>query len=466
MGILTIFQAHHLFGIKFAYIIFMPAYSDFTILADSLKNQTLAIESISRNIANVSTIGYKRQDVRFSEFINHDISNDNVHNAKGLSGAEPFVRATNNVDGNLGQTGNPLDVALSGNGFFITQSDADSNLAQASLGESYQLTDAGSFQRKVVRGDNGEQVAVLTDLGGNVVLGYPYNANTRTFDKVATIQELKPIIIEQATIQRSALSTRSVDLQFQLNPTAVVGDINDYFNFSFNIFDGAISTKSADALTPADYKQEIKGTAKKIAEHQWEITYETANGVITNPVQSLTFDEFGVLKPPYGKQLDIVWNAEPTKPNLVRNQSVSLFNKNILEAVSKDTSIVYNSDGYQDSSLLNVSIAADGGIKAFYTSGQELTIAKLAVLSVRNPDGLLNLTNTHFGFSSVTGDYKLLDPATSTSISLKPGNIENSNVDLTNQFTELLSQQRNYQSVSSALNLVNELYQVAINLYK
>ncbi len=444
----------------------MPAYSSFALLSDSLRNQTTAIEAYSRNIANIGTVGYKRVDVRFQEVLSKSSSFNKIISSRGLAGAEPTPRFSNTQEGTLQQTDSPLDVALNGEAFFVTQTERDNVIDNDTTQENYQLTDAGSFARKQVLNANGDEVTALVDLGGNYVLGYQYDLENRKFKDAQTLGDLKPIILQNDSIQRAALATKNVDVRFILNPTAQVGDPEAVQRFSFNIFDGAISTRRADELAASDYKQTINVVASKIDEHKWSLNYSTPNGTVTSADQIITFDNTGKILDPKTFNLQVQWNPDSTKPALELNQSVLLGMFDVNEFVSSDDTVYFNADGFQDSSLKTVYFNKLGELIANYDSGQEIPFGKLGIVNVQNSSALIAVTNTHFGFSNLTGKYRLIDPAKSTTINIKPANIENSNVDLTTQFTDLLSQQRSYQSVSSALNTINELYQLAINLYR
>lgn len=240
----------------------MVAYYLFASSITAMKSEAKAFEIIGHNIANSTTPGHKEERAEFRDLL--------VERPKGgvfpaFRGTTTHVRRDVRAEGVVTNTGNPFDVALSGRGFFIVNSELNGS------GKSL-LTDAGMFQTKLVQGPGGEE-AYLADHAGNFVQGWPFNIETETFTIGNSLASLNSIRIDEGSQTFQAQATTSAVLNANLPADAAK---NDFFELGFNVFDGS---GSADGVR--DGRNVTARFSKTAAVNTWSVQFFADNAVIT-----------------------------------------------------------------------------------------------------------------------------------------------------------------------------------------
>jgi flagellar hook protein FlgE len=129
-----------------------------------------------------------------------------------------------------------------------------------------------------------------------------------------------------------------------------------------------------------------------------------------------------------------------------------------------DSATAFDADGYEAGSLSSFSIDASGTIIGEYTNGLNRNIGKLAVANFSNAAGLVRAGDTVFTNSNNSGapDYGVAE--TSGRGEISAGTLEMSNVDLADQFTEMITTQRGFQASSKIIQTADQILQDLVNL--
>ena len=427
----------------------MVAYSMFAPAVAAMRAQSVGFQSISDNISNVSTSGYKAGRISFQE----TLASENAGNSfNTLLGTNPVQQVFRDREGVVSGTDRPLDAALSGEGFFITStqfSPSDSTL---------ELTDAGRFGPSLVQNGTTEEV-YLTDIKGNFLLGWPFNTTTNTFDiDTNSTGSLQPIRIDENGNFFGATATTTATLNINLPATAEAGET---YSYDLPIFDG---TGEADGTN--DTQQFIATFVKTPSTNTWAMALSGTDGTVTAPAAqpvTVVFDANGALESVNGAantplNVSVSWNNSNATTAFTFSLDGSTQFANVAEQIDLST------DGNTDGVLSDVFFAEDGIVQGVFSNGLARPLAKVAVGDVVAPDRLLASGETHWRLGPNSGDLNLIDPDGSGRVVFAPQALEGSTTNLENEFSNLIITQRAYSTAATALRTVDEMFRTASEL--
>ncbi len=409
------------------------------------------LATISDNIANSATHGYKRSITDFHSMVIQS-SAGGAYTAGGVR-----TSSTRLVDerGQLQGTGNATDISINGRGFLpvTTLSSAKNDIAY-----DVSLATTGSFRPN--------EEGILVDSAGKVLLGWPADIDG-TFPSFPrdSLDGLQPINV----YHNQFAAGRTTEMQLGLNLPASVSDpanpntpqdiTLEYFgnlgqtetlNFAFtptgtaNEWDMVI-TDSNSAAVIGDYRLEFSdaamggGTLLSLVENDpaYAGTYDSTTGALDLDVGGgpLTVN-VGAYGSPNGiTQLDS--NFAPT--NLAKNGS----------AVG---------------SLVSVEISPDGVLSGIYDSGFTRPIYRVPVIDVPNPNGLIAGDAQSYRISPDSGPIFLWNAGTGPTGTTAGFTREASTTDVARELTDLIQTQRAYSSNAKVIQTVDEMLQETTNL--
>lgn len=378
--------------------------------------------AISNNIANSGTVGFKSGRAEFASIY-----------AEGQPLGVGVAAMTQSITrgGNIFSTGNNLDLAISGNGFFVLR---DSNGTTAYSRAGYIQTDSSGN--------------LINNLG-MYLQGYPVDANGNL--KTGTVSNLT---IASGAIPAKA--TDSLDFSANLNaeaekPADPVFDPlkEDSYNYTY-------TTQVYDSL---GREHTLNQYFVKTDDNRWEVHYYLDDAPIagTASPQTLTFTEQGVLASPDSpvNLSAIIPGAGPL--NLELNyKGTTQYGSDF--SVSKN-----NGNGYASAERTGQMIDEDGAVYATFSNGERLLQGQVILANFSNPNGLTPQDGTTWAQSTSSGDALIGAPGSGLFGSLKSGALESSNVDLTSELVGLMTAQRNYQAntkvISTNDNMMTSLFQ-------
>lgn len=388
----------------------------FNIAMTGLSAVNEQLNTISHNIANAGTTGFKSSRTEFGS----------IYADSQAMGVE-VLATTQSISqgGSLVTTGRSLDLAISGGGFFVTR---------GSNGDvSY--TRAGVF--------GADKDNFIVSASGQKLQGYPVDAAGNL--QVGAMGDLQ--------LQNANLPARATDiLKFAMNldsnqsvPTAAPFD-----PANVNSYNSTYTTKVFDSQGK---EHTLTQYFVKTADNNWDVHYY-ANGAAVAGPQAMTFDASGALTAP----------AAPVAVNFAL-PGVNAMNI----AIDYTTSTQYGSDflvstnrpnGYAAGEQTGLSVEKDGMVYANYSNGQRMLQGQVALATFANAGGLKNISGTAWVETADSGAALIGIPGVGPFGALVAGSLENSNVDLTQQLVGLMEGQRNYQANTKVLTTNKELTQV------
>ncbi len=422
-----------------------------------LKTHQTKMDVIGNNISNVNTYGYKSQRTTFKDCYYQTISGS--ANATGaLGGSNPaqvgYGSTVNTIDvlhtsGGYVPTGMAMDLFIDGEGYFIAK---DGNGA-----ESYTRVGVLSFD-----GDGN-----LVDGNGKYICGYPVARYTES----TAGHTAGDIILEEKPAKAASLVVNGVQIKF--------GDVNgDFFNgFKIKTVTDATATgvtASADVANKIITVTTNDPSNISLTDLQTAIQGMTAasgTGVIPTEIQA-GLDQITVTATD-GAITTIATGVTSSKATGGENKYTStvLDKSNGIQTIKKPGTLIdtdgdgnYDSEANDVMSLSSISIGPTGVITGQDSNGKIIEIGQIALANVPNPAALTLDGNSYLKAISNTGDITYTVPGDGTVGQIVSGGLENSNVDLANELTDMIITQRGFQANSRIITVGDEMLQEIVNL--
>ena len=409
------------------------------------------LDVIGHNIANSNTVGFKASRAEFAEMVASSIGSSGGANA-GI-GVEVAAVSQQFTQGNLTITGNSLDVAINGNGFFT--------LKQPDGTSAY--TRSGNF--KLDKEGN-----MITNDNSNV-MGYPVDPTTGLrmgTDPVPMVfPTSEPIPAKQTTSITAAFNLDARATDAAGNPTAtppVPATPRATYGTSINVFD------SQGVAKPVSLYFQKTATA-----NTWDV-YDTLDDpaavppVVATSIGQITFDNNGAITgpaavlPATGFSLPLTVNPTPPNPNNLPTYSVDVKLDDVTQFGKKFAVSTLSQDGYTSGELTGINIKNNGMIMTRYSNGVTRAEGQLALSSFRNTQGLASVGGNNWVATFESGQ-PVVGTATDGNFgSLRSGALEDSNVDLTAELVNMMTAQRAYQANAQTIKTQDQIMSTLVNL--
>lgn len=394
-----------------------------------LRNHQVRMDVIGNNIANVNTVGFKAGRVTFQEVFSQVIRGTSPPDDE-LGGTNPqqigLGMAVSSIDtlftqGNLQMTDKMTDLAIQGNGFFVLED-----------GGQFAYTRAGAFDI--------DGAGYLIDPGsGRRVLGWAADAGILPMRDVSN---LGPVRISPGQ-SVPAKPTSALTYGGNLNAGAAIGDKH---------------VTSIDIFDSLGAKHTLVMTFEKTADNQWSWTAAVGEIVLGGAAGTLTFGPTGELTVSTGGPITF----DPG--NGADSLSIAPDLANVNQYVSNSTCSAVSRDGYGVGVLVSFTTDPAGTITGVFSNGVTLALAQVAVASFANPAGLINQGGSLYRESNNSGVRQLGQAGTGNRGQIASGALEMSNVDLSQEFTNMIVTQRGFQANSRIISTSDEMLQELVNL--
>ena len=409
------------------------------------------LDVIGHNIANSNTVGFKASRAEFAEMVASAIGSAGGSNA-GI-GVEVGAVAQQFTQGNLTITGNSLDVAINGNGFF-TLTLPDGTAAYTRSG-NFKLDKEGNM----ITNDNAK------------VMGFPVDPvtglRTGTDPIPMVFPTAEPIPAKQTTTITAALNLDARATDAAGNPAAtppIPATPRATYGTSINVFD------SQGVAKPVSLYFQKTATA-----NTWDV-YDALDDptavppVVATPIGQITFDNNGAITGPVatppatGFSLPLTINPTPPNPNNLPTYTVDVSLDKVTQLGKKFAASTLSQDGYTSGELTGINIENNGMIMTRYSNGVTRAEGQLALSSFRNTQGLASVGSNNWVATFESGQ-PVVGTATDGSFgSLRSGALEDSNVDLTAELVNMMTAQRAYQANAQTIKTQDQVMSTLVNL--
>ncbi len=428
----------------------------FYISLTGLKAAQTDLATISNNVANVSTYGFKKSRAEFGDLV--ALARNTPGNGTRLKSIEQQFS-----QGGTESTARELDVAVAGSGFFITRSTL--------TGGSTQFTRNGSFQI------DGERY--LRDSGGGYVQVLPVDPNGNATASGITATQNLQLPLTNGTPQATSEVKLGVNLPRSADKPADRAVYTTANPWAFdrldpNSYNHAAQTTvydSSGAAIPATmYYVRTTSTQAGDTTDTWTVhTFVGGDEITSNPAATtqpapltLSFDGTGALIAPTGP---VTYGpATPAGVSAPLNLTFDYTGGTAQTAGGTFALASLEQDGVTAGKLDDLTIGEDGLVTATFSDGSTVNIGKLAVANFANPSGLKQRGDAHWSTTADSGNPVVGVPGGEGFGRLQSGALERSNVDITEELVALISAQRDFQANAKAIDTSNQITQAIINL--
>ncbi|MBQ4554870.1 MAG: flagellar hook protein FlgE [Spirochaetaceae bacterium] len=450
-----------------------------------MQNHQTRLDVIGNNVSNVNTTGFKRGRVNFQDMISQQLTGA-AKPTEEVGGVNPkevglgmTVASIDTIftQGNLQSTGVSTDIAIQGNGFFVLKN-----------GQETFYTRAGTFgvdsEGTLVNPANGLRVQgwMAQEVNGEMVI----NTAGSTEDLIIPIGQ-----------KDSAKATTNVDFACNLNKNTQIleegASDSDILKATWGT-----ETKVYDSFgnehmlsvsftrvpgTNNQWQATVNVDAENAAETMTRVGLGTTDGVENTFV--VTFDNFGRLQSVTDSAGNVTnengqvsiqasFNVPGGNPDADGNPLRQTMNINlgtigsientITQFAESSSTKAFYQDGYTMGYLDNFKIDASGIITGVYSNGTTRAIGQIAMASFTNQNGLEKAGDNTYVASNNSGLANIGTSGVAGKGSLLAGALEMSNVDLTEQMTDMIVTQRGFQANSKTIQTADTLLDTVLSL--
>ena len=442
----------------------MSLFGAMNTAISGLTAQSSAFSNIGDNVANSQTVGYKRVDTNFIDYLTTSTA---TQNDSGAVVATPDY--VNNVQGTVTQTDNSLGLAIAGQGFFaVSQQSGEVNNIPTFDQQQY-YTRAGDFQM--------DKNGYLVNSAGKYLNGWPVDSNTGAVNQ----NTLTPIQVTQTVYNPVATTSVTLSANLPATPSTGTATTNSPISSDIDVYDAlgtmhvvtmnwvqtAQDTWTVQFNSPDDTTSADRGTA--------DVDFgpnTSGNPVPSGTVGSLATDPTNggtVTTSTYAANIAATASFTTDFGSGAQTITVNLGTFGQANGVTQYAGTAYNlrgltQNGVPPGAYSSVTTQSNGDIVVNYDNGQSRTIAQVPVVTFNAPNQLQRQNGQAFTASSQSGT-PLAEPAgTNGAGTLVTESVESSNVDIASEFSKLIVAQQAYSANTKIVTSADQMLQQTINM--
>ena len=395
----------------------------FQVALSGLSAASTDLQVTSNNIANANTIGFKTSRAEFADVF----SGDAVGIGNGVRLTDVRQQFT---QGNVEITGRQLDLAVSGNGFFIV-----------SDGGGLLYSRAGAFGMNAegyIQNAEGERLQIYPSVGEG-----RFNTGALADPRITT--DTAP-----------PLASTAVGMNINLPADAPVPSVSPFDPADPQTYNHSTSTVVFDSLGVAHTATYYFGKTTD----GWDVSM-TLDGGLVGPPQPFEFNSNGAISAPANGTIAFPGvnpgnGGEPIAINLNLSRTTQFGSNFAVNSIDPD--------GQAAGRLRNIEVDQSGSLFARFSNGQSIALGKIALANFSNPEGLTKVSDTSFQESFRSGVPQRGEAGESNFGLVQSGALESSNVDLTEQLVKMITAQRLFQANAQVISTMDTVTQTIINI--
>jgi len=387
----------------------------FNIALSGINAINTELNTISNNIANSSTYGFKSSRANFASM---------------YAGTEPTGVEVSSLTQSIGNgggvltTGRGMDASIQGRGFFVTR---DTSGAEVYSRVGIFATDKDGF---------------IVDSFNRKVQGYAAVPGATTLGAMGDLQVPTGQILAKASTTIAYVGNLSAEWTA---PTVTPFDRTNSQSYNGSMVSVVYDSLGAQHSVTQFF---VKTGVSQVTAHY---TFDGADQATTT---ALNFDTNGRLVTPAGT-VPLAFGAPAGAAPL----TVDMNYAGTTQSAGEATTSTNAADGYASGTFLGVQLSGDGSVLAQYSNGQKQSIGTIALATFPAENSLVPLSDTSWTTSAESGSPLYFAPGSGMAGSLTAGALEQSNVDMTAELVNLMSAQRNYQANTKVISAENEMMQ-------
>jgi flagellar hook protein FlgE len=384
------------------------------------------MNSISHNIANVGTAGYKSSRTEFQDIYAPEFGGGEMNGVEVAAIRQSFKNGTTTPTGRNG------DLAINGEGFFMVENNGQN-----------MFTRNGVF--------NLDKDGNLVASDGSHLQGYGVSGTGQI--QTGTITDLT---VETGDMPARSSTKVNMEVNLDANSPAIDSTTKKFDPEDPSTFTSSATTTVYDSLGA---EHEVTQYFVKTADNAWDVNYVVDGDKASAQKTTLAFDANGKLPavtPPATHSFDLAF----TPKNGSAKQTVN-FDVAETTQFGKEFAITKNSqDGHAPGQVAGWYFEGDGRVFARYSNGQTKVQGQVSLARFPNQEGLQQAGNTRWTQSFSSGAALVGAAGTGQLGNVRTGMYENSNVDLSSVMVNLMSAQSNYQANAKTIKVAQEMTQI------
>jgi flagellar hook protein FlgE len=398
----------------------------FRTALSGLNASSAELRVIGNNVSNASTTGFKQSRAEFADIF----ATSNLGVTANAIGTGVRVSSVSQqfTQGNIGFTDNNLDLAISGQGFFVMNDNGINNYTRSGA--------MGVDRNGYVVNNQQQQLTIFqADSSGNIT------------------GATGPLQLDRSDIAPAA--TSSIDVQANLDASAVAptaafstADASSYNNStSLTVFD-SLGSPHLNTMY-----------FRKAADNEWDV-FQFVDGVQVNAAAGdrISFDNTGAITA--GSPTSMTFT--PSGGSAAMTVGVDFNSTSQYGSPFSVNSLTQ--DGFATGRLSGVDISDTGIITSRFTNGQSRTLGQVAIATFNNTQGLRQLGDTGWAETYDSGAPLVGAPGNGSAGLIESGALEGSNVDLTAELVGMITAQRNFQANAQVITTADTITQTIINI--
>ena len=419
--------------------------------------QSRSFGAISDNISNSTTVGYKHQRAEFSSLWTPRSTPPN-HSPGGVRAA-----VTQRVDreGLVQATESKTDVSILGRGFFAVARVEGIPGARAGLADATRVdtddpvvTRAGAFRTN--------RDGFLVNTAGYALLGLPPTTPDNNTAIQRTLAGLTPVRVQGAAATLPGQATTAIQLGINLPAS---GDIGSFEDVTVPVFDAQGNTYGAT------YR------FTRIAANTWSAqaqsldvagqTSTAARPTVVPTPTTITFNALGEPQSPTGPinlGSFIAPNGAVLSPTVDLGTGTVTGQPKTVQLGDQFGVVQINQNGFREGNRIGLEITPEGYVRETYDNNQVRDIARIPLITYNNPIGLEARTGNVWAQTTTSGVPLVNTPNNGGTGKLAPSTLENSTVDLSDEFSTMIITQRSYTANTKIITTADEMYQEVVRV--
>ena len=439
----------------------MSLFSTLSTASSGLSMAGTKLAVIGDNIANINTIGFKGARAQFADLVARDSMGLSGPTQIGTGGATDTVN-TLFGQGSITESGNALDLAISGNGFFQVSPEDQSGSMYTRDGQFYMdedgfIVSAGGYRLQGYNAEDNQLSTIVTDL--HVDGSALQQAETTTL-------ELTAILSTEADFSSTPIFSGGFTLDGNTDTIDDVAAASD-FATSITVYDSLGAPHSAticfERQTASDWGWYAVVDGGEVGETDGA-AFQIASG-------SMSFDADGEMASftQINTSATSPWNFTGADDQDISfdfglDSSGVETNGDVrgISGPSAVTAVIQ--DGFGTGDLIQMTVDQNGNIRGTYTNGEDVLLGQVALAEFPSYTGLKRVGRNLYQSTQLAGDPAVGTPGTGTRGNLISFALEQANVDLEDQFVDMIQSQRTYQANARVITTTDGTLQELVQL--
>jgi flagellar hook protein FlgE len=456
----------------------MSLFGAMNTAISGLTAQSNAFGNISDNVANSQTVGYKRVDTNFIDYLT--TSTKSVNDPGAVVATPEYV---NNVQGTITQSDNPLGLAIAGQGFFAVSRQSGETNGNPTFNPQQYYTRAGDFQM--------DKNGYLVNSAGEYLNGWPVQFDPNVNKTVVNQNTLAPIQVTQTVYNPVATSnvTMSANLPATPTPGQPISSNIDVYDALGNPhiitlnWSQTQDPNNPGSTLPNDWKLTVSADGQPAMSGAADVQFGTGDKANSLDTPAGTIKAVTVTNPsPTGLVPGsgaYTGGSTPQAANLnfkvdfgtgvLQNLQLNFGNYGQSSGLTQYAGTQYNlrgltQDGVPPGAFSSVTTETNGSIVVNYDNGQSRVVAQVPVVTFNAPDQLQRQDGQSFTASTGSGTPLAEAAGTNGAGNLVTQSTESSNVDIATEFSKLIVAQQAYSASTKMVTTASQMLDQTINM--